>query len=57
MDELKKFNNDMRIIHARMEVYFDMFMREATKQISVERIIRNGDATIVFFSDGDKEVV
>ena len=57
VDELKKFNNDMRIIHARMEVYFDMFMKEATKQISVERIIRNEDATIVFFSDGDKEVV
>lgn len=57
MDELEKFNNDMRIIHARMEVYFDMFMKEVTKQISIERIIRNGDATVVFFSDGDKEVV
>lgn len=57
MSELKKFNNDMRIIHARMEAYYELFIEEMTKQISIERIIRNEDATIVFFSDGDKQVV
>lgn len=45
-------NDAIRISDARVEE-----MKKMKKKVCIDKIIRNGDATIVFWADGEKTIV